>query len=153
MSELEEQPEPERAGRPSRSLGLLIRQRRNELGWSQEKLAQELNRDWGLRWYQSTVNRVETGGRTVTWDEAVVLAAILDLDLRKASGEARAAKQVIAEYRRHQVIAEAAMEKMRAFESEYGELTDRDWEQIDKGELTLDEVKARNQASKRRKRR
>jgi hypothetical protein len=35
----------------------------------------------GFRWYQTTVNRVETGARTISFDEAAALALALDFDL------------------------------------------------------------------------
>src|SRR5215471_10041757 len=68
----------------SRRLGQLIRQRREESGWTQEDLAGALD-PYGIHWYQSTVNRIESGNRTITWDEAIVICAALGLDLVEAA--------------------------------------------------------------------
>jgi ribosome-binding protein aMBF1 (putative translation factor) len=154
MKPSEEQAET--TGRASRYLGLLVRLRRSVVGWSQEKLAQEMSeRLEGVRWYQSTVNRIETGGRTVTWDEAVVLAAVLDFDLTEATpeaGERRAAAAIL----RHRAEMETAIadyqERWTAFVNEYGEPTDEELDQLERGELTPDELKQRHKAPRRRKR-
>src|SRR5947207_2940836 len=39
----------------------------------------------GFSWRQSTVNRIETGLRPITWDEAVALAALVRIDLGVAA--------------------------------------------------------------------
>jgi transcriptional regulator with XRE-family HTH domain len=66
----------------SHYLGSTIRRQRDERGWSQDQLAQRLT-ELGFRWLQSTVNRIETGSRTVTWDEAAILSLIFDLNLNE----------------------------------------------------------------------
>ena len=62
----------------------VIRNARIAIGWSQQKLAAAMT-DEGFGWYQSTVNRVETGGRELTWYEVVALAQLLGFDLDKAA--------------------------------------------------------------------
>lgn len=67
----------------SRVLVQIIRHHRHAARLSQEKLAAEMTAE-GFRWYQSTVNKVETELRIVNWDEAVALASILEFDLAEA---------------------------------------------------------------------
>lgn len=84
-----ERNDEEAGGSPSRSseqLGRIVKGRRAWSGWTQADLAEQMNAH-GFSWHQSTVNRVETGLRPFTWDEAVTLAVLLDLDLSTAADE------------------------------------------------------------------
>jgi hypothetical protein len=73
----------------------------------------------GHRWYQSTVNRVETGGRTVNFDEAAALGLILDFGL-----DALSASELHHAIAAHQQLAaaiaaqEEILEELRAKEEE-----------------------------------
>jgi transcriptional regulator with XRE-family HTH domain len=68
----------------SAELGRLVKLRRNQAGATQTDLA-NLMTGRGHSWHQSTVNRIENGQRPITWDEAVTLASILDIDLSQAA--------------------------------------------------------------------
>lgn len=57
-----------------------VRELRREAGTSQEGLAASM-REQGFPWYQTTVVRVEAGGRPVTLDEAGALAGIFGVPL------------------------------------------------------------------------
>jgi transcriptional regulator with XRE-family HTH domain len=70
----------------SHRFGQVVRQRREAYGWTQAELADRVN-DFELSWHQSTVNKVETGLRPVTWDEAVVLAPVLGFSLADAAAD------------------------------------------------------------------
>jgi hypothetical protein len=104
----------------------------------------------GSAWYQSTVNRVETGGRTVTWDEAIALSTVLDFDLTEAAGEDL--DLILARYRRQRAEWEAvwqqAAEKVKALVAELGPISQRDVDQLMAGEITPAELK-RKKARKR----
>jgi ribosome-binding protein aMBF1 (putative translation factor) len=63
----------------------VIRRTRLAVGWSQWKLAEAMT-EQGFGWYQSTVNRTETGGRELTWREAIALSEMLGFDLREVLG-------------------------------------------------------------------
>jgi transcriptional regulator with XRE-family HTH domain len=71
-------------GDPSAQLGRIVRLRRAGAGWTQADLGERMT-EHGLSWRQSTVNRIETGLRPITWNEAVTLAALLDIDLSTAA--------------------------------------------------------------------
>jgi hypothetical protein len=77
-----DRPRPREA---SRRLGALVRERREDLGLSQGALITAME-PYGFGWYQSTLTRLESGTRMVTFDEAVALAAVLDFDLNEAGG-------------------------------------------------------------------
>jgi transcriptional regulator with XRE-family HTH domain len=68
----------------SEQLGRIVKARRLEAGGTQTDLA-ELMTKRGFSWRQSTVNRIETGLRPITWDEAVMLASLLSIDLAEAA--------------------------------------------------------------------
>jgi hypothetical protein len=69
----------------SRRLGALVRERREVLGLSQGALIAAME-PYGFGWFQSTLTRLESGARTIAWDEAIALAAILDFGLDDAAG-------------------------------------------------------------------
>jgi transcriptional regulator with XRE-family HTH domain len=68
----------------SAQLGELVKLLRLQAGATQTDLA-ELMTGRGFSWHQSTVNRVETGLRPITWDEAVALASLLRINLAAAA--------------------------------------------------------------------
>jgi RNA polymerase sigma factor (sigma-70 family) len=53
-----------------------LRLRREELGWSQEELAQMMSR-LGFAWHQSTVYKIESGVRRVSLREGMALTSVL----------------------------------------------------------------------------
>ena len=151
----------------SRRLGLVIRRQREQMGWSQEDLAETLGQ-YGVRWYQSTVNRVESGGRTVTWDEAIVICAALGLDLVAAARSdldyARAKTQRLeAELRsleqqhrdRQQQLAAAKAEEqeahVRALADAPAHMTARQLGAIGMGAITASEARQASPTRQRRK--
>jgi transcriptional regulator with XRE-family HTH domain len=140
-------------GQASRRLGLLVRELRDQRGWSQAELAYEMSA-LVTPWYQSTVNRIETGGRTVTWDEAVALSTVLGIDLAEAANEVAGLDRVLAEYRRRQaemeVVWARAVEQMEELVKEYGVVpSQRDLDQLREGTITPADLKER--IAKRRK--
>ncbi|SNT40363.1 Helix-turn-helix domain-containing protein [Asanoa hainanensis] len=56
-----------------------VRIKRNERGWSQQELAAHLSVEYGFRWHQTTVAKVENGLRPIGLNEAVVLAMVFDI--------------------------------------------------------------------------
>jgi hypothetical protein len=104
----------------------------------------------GSAWYQSTVNRIETGGRTVTWDEAVALSTLLDFDLTEAAGEDL--DLVLAQYRRQRAEFEAlwqrSVERVIELCREYGPISAREVNQLMAGEITPEELKEKKRARK-----
>ncbi len=65
-----------RAGGLSYRLGLEVRERREQRHMSQQELAKAMAH-MGHKWHQTTVNRIEAGTRTVSYDEACGLAMVL----------------------------------------------------------------------------
>lgn len=65
---------------PSQNFGTNLTQRREMVGWSQERLAQAM-RDNGFKWHQTTVYGVEKGERKLQLDEAHALASLLNVSL------------------------------------------------------------------------
>lgn len=63
---------------------LVVKAERLGAAATQTDLAELMNAR-GFSWRQSTVNRIETGLRPITWDEAVALAALLRIDLGVAA--------------------------------------------------------------------
>lgn len=62
--------------------GKLVKDAREGLGWSQQKLAQRMK--WaGFSWFQSTTAKTERAARPVPIQEAVTLAALLHIDISK----------------------------------------------------------------------
>jgi transcriptional regulator with XRE-family HTH domain len=74
--------DPSRGEPSSRSaqFGQIVRGRRLTSGTTQADLAERMN-EHGFSWHQTTVNKIENGLRPITWDEAVALGTLLDLDL------------------------------------------------------------------------
>jgi transcriptional regulator with XRE-family HTH domain len=151
----------------SRRLGLLVRRRREEMGWSQEDLAGILGQ-YGVRWYQSTVNRVESGGRTVSWDEAIVICAALEIDLVEAAQgdldhatavrrRAEARKQSLEQQLRdsHAELAVAVKQeqeaRVRALADAPEHMTARELRAIGMGAMTANEVRQANRTPQKRK--
>jgi transcriptional regulator with XRE-family HTH domain len=67
---------------PEQRFGLLVRAARESRGWTQEALARRV-RDVLLGGFdQSAVARIEAGKRLLRVNEAVVLARLLNIDLR-----------------------------------------------------------------------
>lgn len=58
--------------------GAAIRKKREELGWSQQELAEAL-KDAGVSWHQTTVAKVERGERPLKMTEAVAVAYALGM--------------------------------------------------------------------------
>lgn len=58
-----------------------LRKARNELGIGQQELA-DMVAEEGLRWHQTTVQRIESGARPVKLAEAVVVAECLGVPLQ-----------------------------------------------------------------------
>jgi transcriptional regulator with XRE-family HTH domain len=73
-----------RAEKASQRFGRKVRAERQARGWTQAQLADTLGA-LEVPWFQSTVNKVETGLRSVSWDEALVLSAVLGFPLADAA--------------------------------------------------------------------
>lgn len=134
------------AGARSRRFGQEIRHRREARGWSQQDLVDAMN-ELGVRWYQTTVGRIETGGRNVTWDEAVVVAVVLDLDLNGLAAQDDT-DIALAHYRQLYAGIDAAwarvVESIEHAVKEYGVVpSQRDMDQLRDGTITPAELKAR----------
>ncbi len=56
-----------------------VRIKRNERGWSQQELAAHLTVEYGFRWHQTTVAKIENGSRPIGLNEAVVLAIVFEI--------------------------------------------------------------------------
>jgi ribosome-binding protein aMBF1 (putative translation factor) len=81
IEELSEEVTPD-SDDPEHELGLNVKGLRDQLGWSQQELAYQMN-GRGIRWHQTTVARVEKGERPLRLSEAAVLARIFGVDLQQ----------------------------------------------------------------------
>lgn len=63
-----------------KTFALKLRARREAAGLTQQQLAGQVNAA-GYRMYQSTIAKIETGSRAIRLNDAVALAAALDLPL------------------------------------------------------------------------
>jgi transcriptional regulator with XRE-family HTH domain len=64
-----------------------VRAERERLGWSQERMAQE------MQWERKTVSRIETGERDIGAHELPTICRALGVDLRRLTIEAEEADQ------------------------------------------------------------
>lgn len=58
-------------------IGQNLRRIRKGLGWSQDRLAEEMRQAGAESWTQSTVSRVENGGQEIRFVEAMVLNSLV----------------------------------------------------------------------------
>jgi transcriptional regulator with XRE-family HTH domain len=78
------------------NVGQRVRALRIDGGYSQQRLAEYVNRlDPRLNWMQTTVQKLETGNRSLYFDEAIALAAVFaisvdDLAYGRRSPESKA---------------------------------------------------------------
>lgn len=59
-----------------------MRQRREQLGHSQQYVATALQQEFGINWHQTTVGKVEAGERPIRLTEALAVCMVLELDTR-----------------------------------------------------------------------
>lgn len=64
-----------------------VRQRRQVLGWSQQRVAEEMTKH-GHAWHQTTVAKVEAGQRPIGLGEAVALGRVLGANISDMTSEA-----------------------------------------------------------------
>lgn len=83
---------------PEELFAQLVREKREDLGWSQEELAKRVSAATGQPFHQTGITRIEKLGRGIRLNEALVLARVLGIelgplaqDLDGARGEAEAA--------------------------------------------------------------
>lgn len=62
--------------------GARMRRRREELGRSQQYVANYLQEHFGINWHQTTVGKTETGERPIRLAEALAVCLSLDLGTR-----------------------------------------------------------------------
>lgn len=67
--------------------GKIIEQRREALGWSMSEFADKATTAGLANIHPTTVGRIERGERALRLSEAVVIAHLLDLDLRWLASE------------------------------------------------------------------
>jgi transcriptional regulator with XRE-family HTH domain len=72
----------EYVGNVEPTFGKAVREARNEMGWSQQKLAERLTLA-GLRIDPTAITRIERGQRSIRLSEAVTIAAELGIDLNE----------------------------------------------------------------------
>lgn len=68
-----------------RYFGASVRTARESRNWSQEKLAKELRDKYGLVLHQTALARLENGQRAIRLSEAMILASVLDIDIKQAT--------------------------------------------------------------------
>lgn len=71
---------------PDEVFRVQVRQRRTALGWSQQRLTDELVK-LGYPWHQTTVAKVEAGQRRLSLGEATALARVLGGSLAEMASE------------------------------------------------------------------
>jgi transcriptional regulator with XRE-family HTH domain len=99
------------SGEDSQHLGALMREKREKKLWSQEKLAVAMT-NCGHDWYQSTVHKVESGQRTISWDEAVAVAQVLKFHLSEAAPMAFDLLDAEKLYEQAEITLQAEMEAL-----------------------------------------
>jgi len=90
------------------TVGSVIRQLREDRGWSQFALTDAINKRTTAKWHKNTLSKVETGQRGLGFEEASVVADVLGVtldELRDGSPdrERAAAHAALAEW--HRVLA------------------------------------------------
>ena len=95
-----------------------IQRRRTLAGLSQAELAERMT-ERGLKFFPQTIQKIENGARTLRFDEAVVLAESLDIELwelLQKPAEEYLDDEVVRFYRAQKRIGEAAREALEAQE-------------------------------------
>lgn len=64
---------------PEAVLAQQIKVLRSERGWSQQDLAQHMSNEYGLKWHQTTVAKIEAGSRPIGLNEAAALASAFQI--------------------------------------------------------------------------
>ncbi|MFI6078892.1 helix-turn-helix domain-containing protein [Actinoplanes sp. NPDC051343] len=64
---------------PETELAQRLRPLRTQRGWSQAELAQHMSEQYGLRWHQTTIAKIEAGQRPIGLNEAAALANEFDI--------------------------------------------------------------------------
>lgn len=64
---------------PEEKLAQELRALRSQRGWSQQDLARHMSDEYGLRWHQTTIAKIEAGQRPIGLNEAAALADVFQI--------------------------------------------------------------------------